>query len=110
MHAVNLSLSEPVWSRNPNVIGAWSFGSSRDGHITPGSDPDFGVLFAREPSLTELATLGADLQRALGFEDIDVVVLNDAKTAPTCCPHLTRHGPSAPLDLYHADLSGRLFH
>lgn len=80
MRTVNLDLAEPVWSQNPNVIGAWSFGSSRDGHVTPGSDLDFGVLFAREPSLTELVTLSDNLQRVLGFEDIDVVVLNDANT------------------------------
>ena len=60
------------------VTAAWVFGSSRDGEIAPGSDLDIGVLYVGRPSLDELAGLRESLQRALQFDDIDIVVLNGA--------------------------------
>ena len=60
------------------VLGAWVFGSARDGLIMSGSDVDIGVLFESQPSLNDLADLRAQLQQALSFEEVDVVPLNDA--------------------------------
>jgi predicted nucleotidyltransferase len=61
-----------------DLLGAWVFGSARDGEVRPGSDLDIAVLFAEKPSLDTLARCRASLQEALQFEDIDLVPLNGA--------------------------------
>ena len=43
-----------------------------------GSDIDLAILFAAKPDIIELATLRADLQSLLHYEEIDIVVLNGA--------------------------------
>ena len=60
------------------VLAAWLFGSAQTGTVAWGSDIDIGVLFAHTPTLDELADLRGDLQDALDFDDIDLVVLNRA--------------------------------
>jgi uncharacterized protein len=65
-------------ARDPNVLAAWHFGSSVEESIRPGADVDIGVFFVRMPTLDELAVLRAALQDALSFDEIDLVVLNDA--------------------------------
>ena len=65
-------------SHDRNVVAAWIFGSAQGGTVRPGGDIDVGVLFNRKPLLDELADLRACLQNALLFDDIDLVVLNDA--------------------------------
>ncbi len=67
-----------VWRETPEVIAAWAFGSARSGHVGPGSDIDIAVLFESPPSLEAQIALLGKLQAALQFEDIDLVVLNDA--------------------------------
>jgi predicted nucleotidyltransferase len=64
--------------RFPKVAGAWLFGSARDGEVREGSDVDVAVLFAQKPDLDDLAECRARLQKALCFDDIDVVPLNGA--------------------------------
>lgn len=63
---------------DPNVLAAYHFGSSRQGCIRAGADVDIGVLFYRAPSLDELATLREAVQSVLVFDDVDLVVLNNA--------------------------------
>ena len=65
-------------ARDPNVLAAWHFGSTVEKSIRPGADIDIGVLFVRMPTLDELAVLRSALQDALSFDQIDLVVLNDA--------------------------------
>ena len=65
-------------ARDDNIVAAWIFGSAREGTIRPGADIDVGVLFARMPSIDELADLRAALQDALAFDEIDLVILNEA--------------------------------
>jgi len=65
-------------SKNDNVVAAWIFGSTIEGTVRPGSDIDMGVLFAVMPSVDELTGLRAALQDALAFDEIDLVVLNEA--------------------------------
>jgi uncharacterized protein len=60
------------------VIAAWVYGSAQEGNVRPGSDIDVGVLFDGRPSLDELVDLRAALQEALQYEEIDLVVLNEA--------------------------------
>jgi uncharacterized protein len=60
------------------IAGVWLFGSAVRGAMRPDSDIDIGVLFDSKPGLDALADLRAELQQALGFEDIDLVPLNDA--------------------------------
>jgi predicted nucleotidyltransferase len=69
---------EHVWENTPGLVAAWTFGSSQDGCIGPSSDIDIAVLFESAPSLDAQIALLADLQDALHFEDIDLVVLNNA--------------------------------
>ena len=78
MSIVDLQLARQVFEHTGRVIAAWSFGSARDGEIRPGSDLDLAVLFDGSPSLDERVELLMQLQRALNFEDIDLVVLNGA--------------------------------
>jgi predicted nucleotidyltransferase len=65
-------------SKNHHIVAAWHFGSTKHGNIRPGADIDIGVLFDRMPSLDELADLRAAIQDALDFDEIDLVVLNEA--------------------------------
>ncbi|RME87791.1 MAG: nucleotidyltransferase domain-containing protein [Anaerolineae bacterium] len=67
-----------VLRRHPQVMAAWVFGSAQSGVVRPGSDLDIAVLFESKPDLDEIADLRADLQEALRFEDLDLVVLNGA--------------------------------
>src|SRR5437764_12325837 len=78
MCSVNLGKAAAVLASRPNMLAAWVFGSAQEGHMRAGSDLDIGVLFAAPPSLDALADLRADLQEALQFEHIDLVVLNNA--------------------------------
>lgn len=78
MSAVDWSRVAATVARDPNVVAAWAFGSSRDGDVRQGGDIDVAVLLRASPSLDECADLRADLQQALAFEEIDLVVLNGA--------------------------------
>ena len=62
----------------PQVVAAWVFGSAVGGSVREGGDVDIGIFFDQTPDLDTLAALRADLQSALGFDDIDVVSLNRA--------------------------------
>ncbi|HEY7495517.1 MAG TPA: nucleotidyltransferase domain-containing protein [Candidatus Tectomicrobia bacterium] len=75
---VNLDKVASVLASMPGVLAAWVFGSAQEGHIHAGGDLDVGVLFVAPPTLDELADLRADLQRAVQFDNIDLVVLNAA--------------------------------
>jgi predicted nucleotidyltransferase len=77
MHEVDEQRLTKVLEGTPGLIGAWVFGSARDLHPRQGSDLDLGLLFADPPSLEELLAHRARLQLALGFEEIDLVPLND---------------------------------
>jgi predicted nucleotidyltransferase len=78
MSGVDWQPAKKVFENNPNVIAAWAFGSAKEGEIRPGSDLDLSVLFDKSPSLNERAELLIQLQRALNFDDVDLVVLNGA--------------------------------
>ena len=64
--------------RHPGIIGAWLFGSARQGELRPGSDLDLGILFDHQPGLDTLAECRARLQKATGIEEVDLVPLNAA--------------------------------
>jgi predicted nucleotidyltransferase len=76
--AIDWQRTAPVWEDTPQVIAAWAFGSAQNGQVGPGSDIDIAVLFKSPPSLEAQIALLTRLQDALQFEDIDLVVLNDA--------------------------------
>jgi len=61
-----------------NVVATWVFGSAKDGYVKSGSDLDIGVLFSAVPSLDERVILREYLQKSLQFDDIDLVILNEA--------------------------------
>jgi predicted nucleotidyltransferase len=78
MYSVDWERLEQVLAASSNVIAAWVFGSAQNGQISEGSDLDIGVLFDSKPSLDELLNLMADLQKALQFDEVDLVPLNEA--------------------------------
>ena len=80
MRTVDLEAAGRVVGLFPNIVSAWVFGSSKDGQAREGSDLDIGLLFDKKPSLSELATLSADLQKALEFDEIDLSTLNEASS------------------------------
>ena len=75
---VDLELAQKVWERAPFIVASWSFGSAQDGAVAQGSDLDIAILFSSRPDLEQLAGLRADLQDALGFDAIDMMILNSA--------------------------------
>ena len=77
---VELNRAQKVWEKTPSIVASWSFGSAKDGVVLQGSDLDIAVLFSSLPNLEQLAELRADLQDALEFDTIDLMVLNSAGT------------------------------
>ncbi len=67
-----------VFHRQEDVLAVWIFGSAAEDRLRADSDVDFGVLFVEKPSFEAWADLRANLQEALKFEAIDLVILNDA--------------------------------
>lgn len=64
--------------RVPGIVGGWLFGSAAEGNVRAGSDVDIGVLFEAKPDLDALSACRMRLQRALEFDGIDLIPLNDA--------------------------------
>ncbi|MEA3545139.1 MAG: nucleotidyltransferase domain-containing protein [Thermodesulfobacteriota bacterium] len=77
---VDLNRAQKVWGKNPSIVASWSFGSAKDGVVGEGSDLDIAVFFSSLPNLEQLAELRADLQDALEFDSIDLMILNSAGT------------------------------
>ncbi len=78
MLSVDFKTLQNVLEPIETVVGACVFGSAQSGNIMDGSDLDIGVLYSSVPSLEERIQLREHLQRSLNFEDIDLVVLNEA--------------------------------
>jgi predicted nucleotidyltransferase len=78
MSRVDLAVVRETVAHNPNVVAAWAFGSAREGEVRHGGDFDIAVFFAHPPALDELCDGRADLQQALGIDEVDFVPLNDA--------------------------------
>ena len=76
-HKFNVDAIAPVLSEF-NVVGGWLFGSAVSGVVAAQSDIDIAVLFRDKPGLDELAECRLLLQNTLCFDDIDLVVINDA--------------------------------
>lgn len=75
---IDWSKADAVWQSTVNIVAAWAFGSAQTGHIRPGSDADVAILLDNPMPFNEQLDLLAKLQTALQFEEIDLVVLNDA--------------------------------
>lgn len=78
MFKVDWQKIEKVCEQVNNLLAVMVFGSAREGSIKPGSDLDIGVLFFAAPSLDERVMLREQLQKSLHFDDIDLVILNEA--------------------------------
>lgn len=76
--AIDWDTLRPVWETTPEIVAAWAFGSARDGEVGDGNDVDIGVLMARPPTFDEQLYLLGRLQDALGLDEIDLVILNEA--------------------------------
>lgn len=74
-----------VLLRRTEVLDGYLFGSRARGDAQAHSDVDVAVFVGagalERPGFGYVAELGAELQRALGHDDVDVVVLNDAPPA-----------------------------
>ena len=91
---------EDCLAEDNNIVAAWIFGSAREGSIRPGADIDIGVFFARMPSIDELADLRSALQDVLAFDEVDLVVLNEASP-------ILRFEAISGRPVYTADLESR---
>jgi len=89
-----------IFESHPNVIAAWCFGSAQNGLVGEKSDVDIAVLFRETPSLDDLVGLQADLQKELQFDQVDLVVLNDASP-------ITRFEAVSGRPVFCRDLSAR---
>ena len=78
MCGIDWQRAADVLAAAEGVVAAWIFGSAQLGRAGPASDLDIGVLFEEVPSLRQRAELRAGLQQALDFDDIDLLVLNEA--------------------------------
>ena len=78
MHSVDESRLAVVWPNHVQIVAAWVFGSAQQGAVPQGSDLDIAVLFIQRPTLEERLALLADLQRAAGLEEVDLLILNEA--------------------------------
>ena len=76
--AIDWQQAAPVWHETSGLIAAWAFGSASNGLVAPGSDVDVGVWFETLPSFEQQLALLGRLQEALGVDEVDLVVLNDA--------------------------------
>ena len=68
----------PIWQENRKIIAAWAFGSAQDGVVREGGDLDTAVLTTTPLTFDEQLTLLGKLQAALQFEDVDLIILNEA--------------------------------
>ena len=65
-------------SKNNNIFLAYIFGSQLKGKTGPLSDYDFAVLLSKKPSFQFKYELKNKLVSVLGFEKVDLIILNDA--------------------------------
>ena len=68
-----------LWEAWPKVVAVWVFGSAQAGEIRVGSDVDVAVLGERPFTLDERLQILGQLQTQLQFDDIDLIILNEAK-------------------------------
>ncbi len=76
----NEQLRQKLTAR-PEILEAYLFGSSARGEAQPHSDLDVAVYLASRPASSPFgyaAELTAELMAALGFDRVEVVILNDA--------------------------------
>jgi predicted nucleotidyltransferase len=100
MFNVDFQRIESVHARTSDLIAAWVFVSGQTGHVGPSSDLDIALFFGEKPSLDRLADLRATLQEALHFDDIDLVILNQASP-------ITRFEAVSGRPVYTRDASAR---
>ncbi len=75
---IDWSTAENVWLSVPQIIAAWVFGSAQDGIVRAEGDIDIGILVEMPMSFDGQLNLLGQLQSALQFEKIDLVILNEA--------------------------------
>jgi predicted nucleotidyltransferase len=78
MFNVDWKAIESVLAETQYVLAGWVFGSACQGMVQSGSDLDIAVWFEDTPSLDQRLDLLMKLQQAVGFEEIDLLVLNGA--------------------------------
>jgi len=78
MSRIDLNQLNEFWQNVPEIEGVWVFGSAKEGEVREGGDLDLGVWFSSKPSLDLLADLNSSLQEVTRFDEIDLVVLNEA--------------------------------
>jgi predicted nucleotidyltransferase len=70
--------TETLWRDWPNVMAVWAFGSAQTGEVKRGSDADVAVWGERPFTLDERLQILDQLQAQLQFDDIDLIILNNA--------------------------------
>jgi predicted nucleotidyltransferase len=67
-----------LWKDISKITAVWLFGSAQAGEVSEGSDVDIAVLTEQPLSFVEQLEILSRLRRQLQFDEIDLVVLNEA--------------------------------
>lgn len=78
MTSDGLSALGPVFAADPRVRFAYVFGSLAGGTARPDSDIDLAVSVTPRGTLLDDAQLNDDIAVALGRDDVDLVIIEDA--------------------------------
>ena len=67
-----------LWEAWPEIVAVRVFGSAKEGEVRAGGDVDLAVLGERPFTLNERLQIVDQLQTQLQFDDIDLIILNEA--------------------------------
>jgi len=67
-----------LWEDVSKITAVWVFGSAQAGQVPEGSDLDIALLVEQQLTFAEWLEILGHLQARLQFDDIDLVVLNEA--------------------------------
>lgn len=71
-----LDLAVEVLEKRPKIVAAWLFGSQASGRARPDSDVDIAILAQEGFSTGEQLELATELEKQLGAERVDLVLLD----------------------------------
>lgn len=69
-----------VLRNTPEIIGAWIFGSAKEGNIKRGSDLDIGILFDANYKKDLVLKLHSEFVKNTAIDKFDIIDLNTANS------------------------------
>lgn len=77
---IDLNDTYAIWAENPAIVAAWVFGSAQHGKVRQAGDIDIAILTNRPLTWIEKLDLLGALQDKLQFENVELIVLNEANS------------------------------